>query len=202
MLPTLVMNNAQSDLAAERIRAAQATLGQDRRAAMAQLNQVFRSGAAPRALHGRTAGQLVALEIAPGLTQAATALASAWMPWQGKTFDTRRDYGDNIFDRSSYGLARVFWPFYRHYIDDGAQTYRAFAFRTSVGPGLMDPDVSVLRIDYDLPENPAPSIRRVLDELVEIGDGYYLGKAHLKWWWGRWQTVAFFTLRLADEQGM
>jgi hypothetical protein len=34
----------------------------------------------------------------------------------------------------------------------------------------------------------------VLDELVQVADGYYLGKAHVKWWWGLWQQVAYFTL--------
>jgi hypothetical protein len=52
----------------------------------------------------------------------------------------------------------------------------------------------VLKIDYDRPGNPRLSIRRVLDELVQLDGGLYLGKAHLKWWWGRWQMVAYFTL--------
>jgi hypothetical protein len=52
----------------------------------------------------------------------------------------------------------------------------------------------VLKIDYDLPQNPAFSIRRVLDELVQVADGVYLGKAHVKWWWGAWQPVAYFSL--------
>jgi hypothetical protein len=52
----------------------------------------------------------------------------------------------------------------------------------------------VLKIDYDLPENPALSIRRILDELVQVADGVYLGKAHVKWWWGAWQPVAYFSL--------
>jgi hypothetical protein len=38
------------------------------------------------------------------------------------------------------------------------------------------------------------SLRRILDELVELEDGFYLGKAHLKWWWGKWQLVAYFSL--------
>lgn len=25
-------------------------------------------------------------------------------------------------------------------------------------------------------------------------DGIFLGKAHRHWWWGRWQTVAYFML--------
>jgi hypothetical protein len=34
-----------------------------------------------------------------------------------------------------------------------------------------------------------------LDELVQVEEGFYLGKAHLKWWWGKWQMVAYFSLR-------
>jgi hypothetical protein len=91
-------------------------------------------------------------------------------------------------------LAHLYWPFYRGYIHDGPTSYRAFAFRTYVAPGRADPDRNVLKIDYDRPGNPRLSIRRVLDELVQLDGGLYLGKAHLKWWWGRWQMVAYFTL--------
>ena len=59
---------------------------------------------------------------------------------------------------------------------------------------LADPDRSVLKIDYDLEENPSLTVRRVLDELVQIDDNLYLGKAHVRWWWNRWQTVAYFSL--------
>jgi hypothetical protein len=77
---------------------------------------------------------------------------------------------------------------------DSSKTYRAFAFRTYVAPGLVDSDRSVLKIDYHLKENPSLTVRRVLDELVQIDDDLFLGKAHLHWWWGAWQTVACFTL--------
>jgi hypothetical protein len=116
------------------------------------------------------------------------------MPWKGKTFDAALAGGDNIFHRSSYWLARVYWPFYRGYLADTADTYRAFAFRAYIAPGREDADRQVLKIDCDIDGNPKLSVRRVLDELVQIGDGEYLGKAHLKWWWGRWQRVAYFSL--------
>ncbi|MBE7551001.1 MAG: hypothetical protein HS126_08000 [Anaerolineales bacterium] len=61
-------------------------------------------------------------------------------------------------------------------------------------PGLADPDRQVLKIDYDLLGNPRLSIRRILDELVQVENDFYLGKAHLKWWWGTWQLVAYFSL--------
>jgi len=134
------------------------------------------------------------LDIAPGLTQLVGAIVSAWLPWKGKSFDAAQSRGDNLFTRDSLLLAHVYWPLYRGYVDDGPETYRAFAFRTYLAPGLADPDRQVLKIDYDLPENPALSIRRVLDELVQVADGVYLGKAHVKWWWGKWQLVAYFSL--------
>ena len=77
---------------------------------------------------------------------------------------------------------------------DAPGTYRGFVFHTYVAPGLADPDRSVLKIDYNLEENPSLTVRRVLDELVQIDDNLYLGKAHVRWWWNAWQTVAYFSL--------
>jgi hypothetical protein len=162
---------------------------------LARLNEIFRAGVPPdQPLDGRYAGELVALDVAPGLTQLAGMISTRWMPWKGKTFDAARACGDNIFTRDSLTLARVYWPLYRGYRDDGPQTFRAFAFRTYLALGRADPDRQVLKIDYNLDENPGGTIRRVLDELVQVTDNDYLGKAHLKWWWGRWQLVAYFTL--------
>lgn len=180
----------------EWIRAAQALIKTDRANALSTLNEIFREGMLPAPpLNGRYAGKLITLNVAPGLTQFAEGLTTAWMPWHGKTFDAARSMGDNVFHRSSYLLAHVLWPFYRGYVEDTPNTYRAFSFRTYIAPGQEDADRQVLKIDYDIPGNPALSIRRVLDELVQVGDGYYLGKAHVKWWWGRWQLVAFFALQ-------
>lgn len=116
------------------------------------------------------------------------------MPWRGKVFDPALHSGDNVFGRDSFPLAHIFWPLSRGYREDGPDTYRALAYRTYIGSGMADTDRLVLKLDYDLPKNPGFSIRRVLDELVELSDSLYLGKAHLKWWWGRWQTVAYFPL--------
>ena len=178
------------------LRAAQALAKRNRAEGWAALNRTFRAGSPPApALNGRYAGELVMLDLAPGPTQLVNVIVSAWLPWKGKTFDAARASGDNVFTRDSWFLAHVYWPLYRGYVGDGPATYRAFTFRTYVAAGLADPDRHVLKIDYDLPENPAFSIRRVLDELVQVADGIYLGKAHLKWWWGRWQLVAYFSLK-------
>jgi len=161
----------------------------------ASLNARFREGTPPQPpLDGRHRGQLVMLNIAPGLTELIEWIAGMWMPWLGKTFSASTQSGSNIFTRASYPLARFFNPFYRSFIADGPETYRGFRFQTYIAPGLADPERQVLKIDYDLKENPALTVRRVLDELVQVDENMYLGKAHARWWWGRWQTVAFFTL--------
>jgi hypothetical protein len=171
----------------------------DRARGWAVLNEIFREGTPPRPpLDGRYAGELVALDLKPGLTQFFSSAAALWLPWKGKRFDAAQACGDNLFSRGSLPLARIFFPGYRGCVSDKPGSYRAFEFRTSIGTGRSDPDRQVLRLDYNLDGNPRLSVRRVLDELVQVADGYYLGKAHLQWWWGEWQTVAYFTLA-ADQ---
>ena len=183
---------------ASALRAAQALVKKNRVQGLASLNSLFRSGTPPEpALDGRYQGELIVLDIAPGLTQFFQWLASVWLPWRGKTFDLSKQRGDNIFTKDSYPLARVFNPRYRGFFGDSRQTYRGFAFQTYMAPGLVDTDRIVLKIDYNLNENPALTVRRVLDELVQLDDDLYVGKAHVRWWWrsaGDWQTVAYFSL--------
>ena len=185
-------------LPASRLRAAQALLRNDRAKGFASLNSLFRNGRFPDPLPtGRYRGEFIALNIAPGLTPLFQGLANLWMPWRGKTFETTQQRGDNIFTKASYPLARLFNPLYRGFVRDGPKTYRGFAFRTYTAPGLFDTDRTVLKIDYNLQENPALTVRRVLDELVQLDEDLFLGKAHLRWWWqsaGSWQTVAYFSL--------
>jgi hypothetical protein len=183
---------------ASHLRAAQAHLRVNRAHGLASLNSLFRNGRLPEPPpDGRYRGELIALDLAPGPTQFFEWLASTRMPWLGKTFDASHQRGDNIFTKDSYPLARLFNPLYRGFVSDGPKTYRGFAFHTYTGPGLADADRTVLKIDYNLKENPALTVRRVLDELVQIDDNVFLGKAHVRWWWrpvGGWQTAAFFTL--------
>jgi hypothetical protein len=175
--------------------AASVSAKRDRTKLRAALDDLFRAGKPPtHPLGGRYSGSLVLVDIAPGLTHLVETIASLWLPWQGKTFDALRTSGDNIFTRDSLPLAWLFNPLYRGITEDGPNMYRAFTFITYVAPGLFDPDRQVFKIDYDLPDNPPLTIRRVLDEIVQLKDGVYLGKAHIKWWWGRWQTVAYFAL--------
>jgi hypothetical protein len=182
----------------EPVRQAQQLLAQDRAVGLARLHEIFRLGSVPSpALQGRYRGELVALDIAPILTPLFTALTRWWLPWQGKRFDAAASLGDNLFSRDVLPLSYVLMPFYRGRIPDTPTTFRAFTFRTYIAPGLSDPAHEVLKIDYNLPQNPALNVRRVMDELVEIGDGVYLGQAHVRWWWGTWQLVAYFALTTA-----
>lgn len=167
----------------------------DRAQFRSTLNDLFRAGQPPtQPLNGRYSGSLALLDVAPALTQLAETVTAHWLAWLGKTFDPATQTGDNLFTQNSLFLGRLLFPFYTGITHRESNTFRAFTFRTYVAPGLFDSDRSVLKIDYDSPGNPSLTIRRVLDELVQIGEGVYLGKAQLKWWWGRWQTVAYFML--------
>jgi hypothetical protein len=177
------------------LQAAQSLAQHNRAEGIAALNELFRTGRAPaKPLDGRYTGGLVALNIEPGITQLAQAIANMWLPWKGKRFDAATQTGDNILRRDSFALAHVIWPTYHHFEEDTPETYRAFTFRTYIGKGMFDPDLDVLKLDYDSPDNPGKDVRRVLDEVVELPDGVYLGKAHLHFFWGEWKTVAFFSL--------
>ena len=204
---TLVKDNAEDHSnkvqpAVAELRAAQTLFKRNRTEGLAALNTFFRRGSVPEPLlNGRYDGELIALDIAPGLTQFYEWITSRWMPWLGKTFKAAQQSGDNIFTQDSYALTRLFNPFYGGFVADGPKTYRAFAFRTYVAPGLADPDRMVLKIDYDLTSNPSLTIRRVLDELVQLDEHLYLGKAHVRWWVGGWQMVAYFMLR-DDSSGV
>lgn len=180
------------------LQAAQILLKKQRAQGLAALNSLFRSGTVPSPLpSGRYAGKFIAINIVPGLTQATELLAKLWMPWLGKSFQPANQRGDNILTQASYPLARIFAPLYRDYAADQKGTYRAFAFHTYLAPGLLDTDRVVLKIDYNLEKNPSLTVRRVLDELVELGDDFYLGKAYVRWGWrpGQgWRTFAYFTL--------
>jgi len=52
---------------------------------------------------------------------------------------------------------------------------------------------AVFRIDYDTPDDLDFLIRRILDELVQIGEGLYLGQALLRIR-GQWKRAAWFSL--------
>lgn len=181
------------------IRAALQRIKEDRAAGMASLDDMFRAGRPPRSLDGNYRGELLAVEVAPGITQLIESVQSRFHFWHGKTFYLNETGGDNVLNAGSRLPFKLLLPLYHGSRPDTATTFRALHFRTYTAPALFDPDVPVLKIDYDLPENPRLSIRRVLDELVELSEGYYLGRAYARWWWGKWQRVAYFNLRMSNN---
>jgi hypothetical protein len=178
------------------IRAAQARLRARRDDGLAALDAAFRAGTVPTPPpDGPYHGELVALDIAPIVTQVVEWLTSFLMPWKGKFLIAADARGDNIFSAKWRAALRVMFPFYKGNRDYGRDRFRAFIFETSIAPGKVDTDRRVFRIDYDRPDNPAWSIRRIVDEIVEVSAGVYLGKVHFKWWWGTWQMIGYFALR-------
>ena len=178
----------------------------DRPAALASLEAAFRRGSAPSGSTGFHRGRLVASTAGYALDLVIETLARVWMPWKGKTFDPSGDHGWNVFDARGRWVSRLLWPSYDAYLpfaDDVARpsTFeRAFRFVTSTGESALIPGVTTLRIDYDLEENPAWPLRRILDEVVAVDDGVVLGQALLNVR-DRWRRVAWFVLEAPTDGG-
>lgn len=173
---------------------ARALMATDRTAALAQLNDLFRSGTVPHHLDGPHRGLLVTTTFAPGLDSLIGAWSRRYLRWQGKRFTPTG--GDNLWRRYRGAGDTIFWKcndlLRWEAVKESADTYRAFPFRTTTGPGVVDPDRVVLKILYESRPNPFP-VRQVLDELVDLGDGVYLGKAHGRRP-GGWRLCAYFAL--------
>jgi hypothetical protein len=187
----MAVPKVESTGAATRVAAARDLVAHDHARMIRQLDELFRAGSPPRdALRGPYAGTLVTTTFGTGADALTDRLGHLYMPWRGKVFDPA-GMGGNLFSRRSKRLIRPFYPAVR---DGHAGLVYAYPFRTYTAPGVVDQDRTVLKIDYDLPANRFGLIRRVLDELVEVDAGYFLGKAHLRVR-GRWHTVAYFALQ-------
>ena len=165
-----------------------------RRKAETELGKLYRLGTPPRGLEGPTNGILVTPLIHPAADFLLRALAGAWMPWLGKSFDTRAAHGYNRLAPSARWPAKLFWPLYATKPDAGARA--AFDFETAIEPGKADPEIEVLKIDYGPVEsNPRFIIRQIRDELVELVPDTYLGK--ILWRSGdeHYACIGYFALR-------
>jgi hypothetical protein len=162
------------------------------------LNDLFALGATPSGLDGATEGILVGTTTNRALDAAVKALTSVWMPWRGKRFDGEAGSGDNRMTDSSTLVGKLLWPLYSMRTDADGRS--AFDFETYPEPGVEDPDVVVMVIDYaGIPDNPALVIRSIRDELVELTPGVYLGKIFFKMpkltGDGRFERIGYFALR-------
>jgi hypothetical protein len=174
------------------IRLAGARAGRRPEEARETLNLIFRLGAPPAPpLDGSMRGLMVTPTVPRPLDLGLRAVASAWMPWTGKRFNAGAQEGDNLLTAGARVPTKVFWPSYQ--ADPVAGGQAAFRFRTYVSPGSVDPDIETLKIDYDSDENPGFLIRDILDELVQIVPGAYLGKVLLRRG-SEWRLVGYFGL--------
>lgn len=97
--------------------------------------------------------------------------------WKGKTFNADEARGVNILEK------------------DGGRG-EEFPFRLYTGPGIQDPEIEVLKIDYDIAGNPL-WLRSILDEVVEVDDGTLLGKIHVRLVPGLPFSLGYFRLEKA-----
>jgi hypothetical protein len=174
------------------IRLAGARAGRRPEEARETPNLIFRLGAPPAPpLDGPMRGLMVTPTVPRPLDLGLRAVASAWMPWTGKRFNAGAQEGDNLLTAGARVPTKILWPSYQ--ADPVAGGQAAFRFRTYVSPGSVDPDIETLKIDYDSDENPGFLIRDILDELVQIVPGAYLGKVLLRRG-GEWRLVGYFGL--------
>ena len=170
--------------------------GAHREESFATLHGIFNLGRPPGAeLDGNYCGRFTTLTLVEPLDSCARALLRVWKPWLGKRFQAADAGGDNMFTARDEIVGRLLWPLYDDYQPFRPGQVTAFRFDTYLGPGVQDPALTTLKLDYDRPDNPAFLIRWVLDELVRISGSYYLGKAHLRLPTGNYHLAAFFALR-------
>ena len=117
------------------------------------------------------------------------------MPWLGKRFQPEASGGDNVFVASAPILGHMLWPTFSGYHALRPGRLTAFPFQTYTAPGVNDPDLTVLKLDYSNPANPRFIVRSVLDELVQLSGRYYLGKVYLRHGADGYLLTGFFTLR-------
>jgi hypothetical protein len=173
---------------------AQADLPHDRAAALTELETCFLAAETPGAIEGPTRGRLLTTTLGYWLDAITGSLARLWMPWKGKTFDPEAKEGRNLFSSSFRPIQRVLWPGYDIDPPESDRRYATFPFTTWDGPSTFTPGGDdVLKIDYEHPQSPW-LIRDVLDELVRIEEGLYLGQALLRFR-GKLRRMAWFELR-------
>ena len=170
-----------------------AMLRLDRPLGLTELESCFAGGKAAEGLVGHRRGRLLATTLGYGLDGVVEALGRVWMPWRGKVFLPHAAEGLILFTPGGRRLIRAAFPKYQGFSDVEEGT-SAFRFVTGVGPSVTHPGTSVLRLDYHtITENPSFPVRRVLDELVQVEHGLYLGQA-LLWRGGSPRRVAWLSL--------
>jgi len=96
--------------------------------------------------------------------------------WRGKVFKDETT-GINVFD-------------------DKGQRNERYLFKTYIAPGIRDRELSVLKIDYNIPGNPW-WLNFILDEVVEVAPNTLLGKVHVHFGSLAF-TLGYFTLEKSE----
>ncbi len=168
--------------------------GRNRAEVISRMDAMFAGGVAPDPPpSGFHTGRLLATSTWGPWDGVVMRIAQAWMPWLGKRFSPSTGTGLNCFTPTTATRVWLRALFPRHAPEANTPSrLEAFPFRTCVGPGKLDRDVSVLKIDYDFEANPTP-IRHILDELVQIAPGRYMGKVLFRSG-TRYHRIGFFSL--------
>jgi hypothetical protein len=174
-----------------------ADLPVDRRGALAEIEACFVAGAPAEDLDGRYEGRVLATTFGTLLDAPFRWISNLWMPWKGKVLNAERTEGRNLFTSSFKVPKRILWPGYRDEEAAGPGMFTTYRFTTWSGPSPFTAGVTAFKIDYDLPESPRFLIRSILDEVVQIDEGVFLGQALLKWH-GEFRRAAWFQLRNPD----
>lgn len=142
--------------------------------ALRTLELMFRRGKPPE-LDGETRG----IWLTPAMPQPAQALVraatAAWMPWLGKRFHPAEQRGENLVVAEARLPIKLLWPSHRPALVGGGRL-AVFGFDTRTAAAEDDARLPVLKIDYDRADNPSLLVRNILDELVEVVPGAYLGR--------------------------
>ncbi len=120
-----------------------------------------------------------------GLYRGSVGFKTAWF---GKKFNSQDSKGINVFEDETNASGGV-----PSGSGKGGQSEK-YPFITFVGKGLFNPNTFVLKIQYNIKENPWWA-RYILDEIVEIAPGEYLGKMHLNVIPGFPFSLLYFHLR-------
>jgi len=91
-------------------------------------------------------------------------------PWKGKEFNASSSSGINL-----------------------VKDKKVLPFKTYFGKGLQNKNLDVLKIDYNIPQNPI-WLRFILDEIVQVEKDKYLGKIHLRLLPGLSLSLGYFRL--------
>jgi hypothetical protein len=162
---------------------------------LARLDDLFRKGSPPEEWpSGFLPGRLLTTSVWGPMDTAVLRITRLWMPWKGKIFDPGAKSGVNKFDNTmaNRAMLKAVFPGYTPERVT-ADRIEAFPMRNRIEGGATDPDVQVFKIDYDFEANPT-LIRHILDELVQVAPGRFLGKILFRTG-SKFHPIGFFALR-------